>query len=85
MRWLMQFYHERRGILARYAVEAQLPTAAVVLGRRALMAEYPAIPAKGRLSLIRQAQRVEGQDPRGWVLYRIGKDDGSGPTAVSAT
>jgi hypothetical protein len=71
MRWLMEFYHERRGILARYGIEAPLPGAAVVLGRRALLAEHPPIPTRGRPSLFKQAQGVEGQDPSGWILYRI--------------
>lgn len=78
----MDFYHERRGILARYAIEAPLPAAAVLLGRSALLAEYPSTPTSGRLSLFRQAQRVEGQDPSGWVLYRIVKDGGPGSAAA---
>lgn len=78
----MEFYHERRRILARYAIEALLPGAAVSLGRRALLAEYPPIPTKGRPSLFEQAQRIEGQDPGGWILYRIGEDDGSGSPAA---
>jgi hypothetical protein len=28
MRWLVEFYNERRGILARYGIEAPLPAAA---------------------------------------------------------
>jgi hypothetical protein len=85
MRWLMEFYHERRGILARYDIEAPLPAAAIMLGRRALMAEYPSTPARGRLSLFKQAQRIEGQDPSGWVLYRIGQNGGPGPVAAPAS
>jgi hypothetical protein len=75
----MEFYHERRGILAHYDVEAPLPGAAVLLGRSALLVEYPPTPTKGRLSLFKRAQRIEGQDPSGWILYRIreGEDDGS--------
>jgi hypothetical protein len=85
MRWQMEFYHERRGILARYAVEAPLPEAAVVLGRRALFAEYPPTTRpKGRLSLFKQAQGIEGQDPSGWILYRIGGEGGSGSPAAPA-
>ncbi len=82
----MEFYHERRGLLARYAVEAPLPEAAVLLGRSALLAEYPpTTQPKGRLSLFKRAQRVEGQDSSGWILYRIGGDGGSGsPTAPPA-
>lgn len=86
MRWVTEFYHERRRILARYTVEASLPAVAVSLGRRALLAEYPAAPAKGRRSLFEQAQRIEGQDPGGWILYRIGEDHGSAsPTAPMPT
>ena len=78
MRWLMEFYHERRGILARYGIDAPLPGEAVVLGRRAVLAEHPPVPTKGRPSLFKQAQGVEGQDASGWVLYRIVKDDAAG-------
>jgi hypothetical protein len=84
MRWRMDFYHERRGIMARYVIEAPLPGAAVLLGRSALLAEYPSIPTRGRLSLFKQAQRVEGQDPSGWLLYRIVNEDGPGSVAVPA-
>jgi hypothetical protein len=85
MKWLMEFYHERRGILAGYAVEAPLPAAAVLLGRRALLAEYPPTTRpKGRLSLFTRAQRIEGQDPSGWILYRIGGDGGAGSPAAPA-
>jgi hypothetical protein len=80
----MEFYHERRGILARYAIEAPLPSAAVCLGRRALLAEYPPNRTKGRLSLFKQAQRIEGQDPGGWVLYRIANDGAPGLVAGPA-
>jgi hypothetical protein len=76
MTWLMEFYHERRGILARYGIEAPLPADAVRLGRKALLAEYPSTPPKRRLSLFERAQRVEGQDASGWILYRIVKDGG---------
>lgn len=82
----MEFYHERRGILARYSIEAPLPAAAVLLGRRALLAEYPLTPTRGWPSLFKRAQCVEGQDPSGWVLYRIGKDDrGESVTAPAPT
>ena len=30
MKWLMQFYNERRGILTRYGIEASLPAEAVL-------------------------------------------------------
>ena len=51
MRWLVEFYNERRGILARYGVEAPLPAAAILLGRNPLFAEYPPAQARRRLSL----------------------------------
>lgn len=70
MMWSLQFYNERRGLLARYGVEAALPAEAVVLARRALIAEYPADPtAARRTSLYHQAQT--GSHDSGWVLYRI--------------
>ncbi len=80
MRWLMEFYNERRGILARYSIEAPLPAAAVLSGRNAVLAEYP---RRSRLSLFERAERVGGQDAGGWVLYRIVKDNGQGSTGVA--
>lgn len=71
MKWLMEFYNERRGILARYGIEAALPATAVVLGLDAVRAEFPSTPSRGRPSLFERAQRVGGQDTSGWVLYRI--------------
>jgi len=38
MRWRVEFYNERQGILARYGIEAPLPAAAVLLGRSAVLA-----------------------------------------------
>ena len=78
MRWLMEFYNGRRRILARYGIEAPLPAAALLLGRNAALAEYPATPRGNRLSLFERAERVGGQDASGWVLYRIVKDNGQG-------
>ena len=85
MKWHMEFYHERRGILARYGIEAPLPAAAVVLGRAALLAEHPSPPPARRVSLFKQAQLVEGQNADGWILYRIVRDVGRGSTAARAT
>lgn len=73
MNWLLDFYNERRGILARYGVEAPLPAAAVRLGRAALVAEYPPGRAPRRPSLLVQAERAEGGDGSGWALHRIVK------------
>ena len=47
----------------------------VRLGRRAVLAEYPAPPRKSRLSLFEQAERVGGQDASGWALYRTVRED----------
>jgi hypothetical protein len=85
MRWLMEFYNERRGILARYSIEAPLPVAAARLGLNAATAEYPAPSRKGRLSLFERAERIGGQDASGWVLYRIVRESVQAPPdAVSA-
>ena len=79
MRWRMEFYNERRGIVARYGVEAPLPAAAVVLGEQAVLAEYPPVRVRRRgLSLFERAERLAGHDGHGWVLYRIVKDNGQG-------
>ena len=69
MRWLMEFYHQRRGILARYDIEAPSPAAAAVLGGDTVRAEHPSAPARRRLSVLERAERARGDD--GWVLHRI--------------
>lgn len=83
MRWLIEFYNERRAILARYDIEAPLPAAAVLLGWKAVLAEYPPTPRKGRLSLFERAKRVGGQGASGWVLYRIVKNEERASTGVA--
>jgi hypothetical protein len=83
MKWLVEFYHERRGVLARYDIEASLPAEAVLLGRRAVLLEYPPTPATSRLSLFERAERVGGQDVSGWVLYRIVKNDPLGSPGLA--
>jgi hypothetical protein len=70
MTWSVQFYNERRGLLARYSVEAALPPAAILLGRRALFAEYPSAAAPARPTGLYQQARADANDG-GWVLYRI--------------
>ena len=75
MKWLMEFYNERRGIWARSAIEAPLPAAAALLGLNAAIAEYPMPPRKGRLSLFERADLIGGQDASGWVLHRIVKQN----------
>jgi hypothetical protein len=74
MKWRLEFYNEKRGILARYGIEAPLPEAALRLGLNAVLADHPPAPVRGRLSLFERAERVGGHDGSGWVLYRIGKD-----------
>ena len=83
MKWVMQFYNERRGILARYGIEASLPAEAVRLGWKAVLAEHPSTPRRGRLSLFERAQRVGGQDASGWVLYRIVSESEHGSSDVA--
>lgn len=70
MIWSVQFYNERRGLLARYRVEAELPPAAVVLGRHALFAAYPHAAAPAPPASLYQQARTD-RDDGGWVLYRI--------------
>ena len=74
MQWQVEYYNERRRILAHYDVEAALPTEAAALGRQAVLSEYPSTPRRRRLSLFERAQRTGGQDVSGWVLYRIRQD-----------
>jgi hypothetical protein len=83
MKWLMEFYNERRGILVRYGIEAPLPAEAALLAWKAVLAEHPSTPRRSRLSLFERAQRVEGQDASGWVLYRIVTDSEHGSPRVA--
>lgn len=83
MTWRMEFYHERRGIMACYAIEAPLPPAAVVLGWKALLAEHLPDRARARPSLFVRAQRLGGQDDSGWELYRIVKDNGPASAGIA--
>lgn len=79
MRWRVDFYNERRGIVARYGVEALLPATAVALGEKAVLAEYPPARARRRrLSLFQRAARVATGDGSEWILYRITREDGPG-------
>jgi hypothetical protein len=76
MKWVVDFYNQRRAIVARYEVDAMSAAAAVVLGRQAMLVQYPPAPARGRLSLFERAERIGGQDGTGWIVYRIGRSDG---------
>ena len=71
MKWRMEFYNERRGIMAHYSVEALLSADAVRLGWKAVLAEHPPTGRGSRPTSFEQAQRIGGQDASGWVLYRI--------------
>lgn len=71
MKWLVDFYSQRRTIVARYAVDAPSPPAAVVAARQALFAAYPPRRAATRPTLFEQAERIGGQNESGWILYRI--------------
>lgn len=81
----MEFYNESRAILARYGIEASSPAAAVLGGRRAMLADYPPVPRRRRrLRLWERAERLAIPDGTGWILYRIGKDNGQAATGVAA-
>ncbi len=74
--WVVEFYNQRRAMVASYHVEAPSPAAALVAGRRALSVEHPPAPVRGRPTLFEQAERLGGQDGSGWIPYRIRKDAG---------
>jgi hypothetical protein len=73
MKWVIDFYNQRRAIVARYDVDAPTAAAAVVLGRQAMLLQYPRVPRQGRLTLFERAERIGGQDDTGWIVYRIAK------------
>lgn len=83
MKWVVDFYHQRRAIVARYDVDAPSAASAVVVGRQALLVQYPPAPRRGRLSLFERAERIGGQDGTGWIVYRIAKGDGMPAGAIS--
>ena len=83
MKWRLQFYNERRRILARYNLDALLPAEAVRLGWKAVLAEHPSTPRRRRPSLFELAERIGGQDASGWVLYRIVRDNEHESTEVA--
>ena len=76
MRWVVDFYNQRRALVARYDVDAPSAASAVVSGRQAVFAQYPPTVARGRPSLFERAERIGGQDGSGWIVYRIVKGDG---------
>jgi hypothetical protein len=82
MKWVVDFYHERRATVARYDVDAPSAASAVVVGREALLAQYPPAPRRGRPSLFERAERIGGQDGTGWIVYRISKADGMPDAAI---
>jgi hypothetical protein len=84
MKWIVDFYHQRRALVARYDVDASSAAAAVVLGRQALLAEHPPAPPRGRPTLFERAERIGGQDGTGWIVYRIVKGDGMPANAISS-
>jgi hypothetical protein len=73
MNWIVDFYHRRRALVARYDVEAPSAATAVVRGRQALLARHPPVAARERPSLFERAEHIGGQDGTGWILYRIAK------------
>ncbi len=80
MRWHVEFYNRRSDTLAHYRVDASTPDAAVLAGRRAVLAEHPLPRTRRRkLSLFARAERAAAHDDSGWTLYRMRKDDGPAP------
>ena len=75
MRWLVEFYNERRGILARYGVEASLPAAAVLFrpecGSRG--ASIGATAKEAELARAGRARRWSGRQRLGPLLEREGR------------
>jgi hypothetical protein len=69
--WRVEFYNRRLGTIAPCTVDAPSPEDAVVLGRRAVLAEHPPTAGRKRRGLFAQAERAAGHDDSGWVLYRI--------------
>jgi hypothetical protein len=76
MKWVVDFYNQRRAMVARYDVDAPSAASAVVVGRQAMLTQYPPAAARGRPSLFEQAEHIGGQDGTGWIVYRIAKGDG---------
>ena len=82
--WHAEFYHPRRGTVARYAVEASRPADAVVIAWKLVLAEHPAPTVRKAPGLFERAQRIEGQHVSGWILYRIWNDSAPTTTSVAA-
>jgi NADPH-dependent 2,4-dienoyl-CoA reductase/sulfur reductase-like enzyme len=78
MMWQVEFYHERRGLLRRYGIDAVSLATAVESAWKAVFAEHPPAPRRRVVSLFRRAQVTGGQDQSGWVLHRIARTDGPG-------
>lgn len=82
VRWRVELHNEQRRILARYGIEAPSPEAAALAGRRAALADHPSPRRRKRLSLLARAERRPVDDGSGWILYRIGADNGYPSPAV---
>ena len=63
VKWRRQFYNERRGILARYPIDAPFPAEAVRLGWKAVLAEHPSTPRETPTELVR-ARRAHRRSAR---------------------
>jgi hypothetical protein len=71
MKWIVDFYHQRRAIVARYEVDAPSAATAVVLGRRAVLSQYSPPAARRDPGLFERAERIGGREGMGWVVCRI--------------
>lgn len=76
--WLLDFHHERRGTVVRYAVGGLSPADAVRRGWAVLRAEHPATAPVVARTLFQRARRSGGRHASGWVLHRLVRNGGSG-------
>src|SRR6266849_1004711 len=65
-KWRVEFYNERRGILARYDIEASSPEMAIRAGRHAALAEHPSPPAHWRRWMLGESRMPAGSYRHLW-------------------
>jgi hypothetical protein len=69
VKWRTRFHNEKRGIPARYNIDAPLSADAVRLDWKAVLGDHPPTPRRGRPSLFEQtAERIGGQHQRSGPL-----------------
>ena len=83
MRWRMEFYHERRGVLACYEIWAGAPGRRPSSSRWGALLRGASFAAAGTArEPFEQDQFVQGRNPDGWILYRIVRDDSRASTTA---